>query len=62
MPKLRPRQKLVCVPCGREIVVSSAGVSRTTLWCCGKPMAAKAGAKRKATKKKAARRTVRKKK
>ncbi|HTY45488.1 MAG TPA: hypothetical protein VMD52_05825 [Patescibacteria group bacterium] len=30
--------KLTCVPCGRQIVVTNAGVSGSTIWCCGKPM------------------------
>ena len=42
MAKLKRGQKLVCVPCSREVVISSAGVSRTTLWCCGRPMQQKA--------------------
>jgi hypothetical protein len=45
MPKPKPRQKLVCIPCGREVVVSAAGVSRTSVWCCGKPMRPKTAAK-----------------
>ncbi|UCC94552.1 MAG: desulforedoxin [Candidatus Omnitrophota bacterium] len=38
MAKLRKGQKMVCVPCGREVVVSSGGISSATIWCCGKPM------------------------
>ncbi|MFH1768295.1 MAG: hypothetical protein ABH858_03945 [Candidatus Omnitrophota bacterium] len=49
MAKLKKGQKLVCVPCGREVLISSAGVSRSTIWCCGKSMAQ--GAKTKAKKK-----------
>ena len=54
MAKLKRGQKLVCVPCSREIVISSAGVSRTTLWCCGRPMQQKAKtvSKKKTTSKK----------
>ena len=36
--KAKKGDKLVCVPCGREVVVDNCGISRTTLWCCGKPM------------------------
>ncbi|MFA5039426.1 MAG: hypothetical protein WC732_07075 [Candidatus Omnitrophota bacterium] len=32
---------LICVPCGREIIVGTAGSSQHTIWCCGKPMATK---------------------
>ncbi len=45
MPKLKRGQKMVCVPCAREVIISSAGVSRTTLWCCGRPMQQKAKTK-----------------
>ena len=45
MANLKKGSKLVCSPCGREVVVSSAGISRTTLWCCGKPMISKSKAK-----------------
>ena len=41
MAKMRKGQKLACVPCGREVVVNSCGVSRSTIWCCGRPMASK---------------------
>ena len=44
MAKLKKGQKLSCIPCGRQVVVNACGVSRTTLWCCGKPMTAKAKA------------------
>ena len=53
MGKFKKGQRLVCVPCGREVVVDASGISRTTLWCCGKPMSAK---HKKAAKKKAAKR------
>ena len=39
--KVNKGAKLVCIPCGRQIVISDAGISRTTIWCCGKPMAKK---------------------
>jgi hypothetical protein len=51
MAKLKKGNRLVCVPCGRQVVVSNAGVSRTTIWCCGKAMAQKAAAAKKARKK-----------
>ena len=50
MAKLKKGQKLLCVPCGRQVVVNSAGISRTTIWCCGKPMGK--GKKKKAASKK----------
>jgi hypothetical protein len=54
MAKLKKGQKMVCIPCAREVVISSAGVSRTTLWCCGRPMQqkSKAAVKKKPAKKK----------
>jgi hypothetical protein len=58
MAKMKKGQKLVCVPCGREVTVSSAGVARTTLWCCGRPM----GGKKKAALKKKSKKAARKKK
>ncbi|MCX5702051.1 MAG: hypothetical protein NTW64_03620 [Candidatus Omnitrophica bacterium] len=53
MAKLKKGQKLLCVPCGREVVLSSLGVSETTIWCCGRPMnkKAKSVSKKKAAKK-----------
>ena len=36
--KVKKGAKLICVPCGREIVISNWGISRTTLWCCGRAM------------------------
>ena len=38
MARLVRGSKLVCVPSGREIVVTSKGVSCTTIWCCRRPM------------------------
>ena len=58
MANLKKGQKLVCVPCAREVVISDTGVSRTTLWCCGRPMKQKTKA---ASKKKAVRKTTAKK-
>ena len=26
---------LVCVPCGREILVTESGTAYSQLWCCG---------------------------
>ena len=48
---LKKGQSLVCVPCGRQVIVSSAGIARTTLWCCGKPMAKKTAARTTSAKK-----------
>lgn len=47
-------QKLVCVPCGTEVVVNRCGVDRATIWCCGKPMKqkSKVSAKKKVAAKK----------
>ena len=56
--KLKKGQSLLCVPCGREVTISSSGISRTTLWCCGRPMAG--GKKKAAAKKKAVKKTVKK--
>jgi len=42
MAKLTRGQKLVCIPCSREVVISNTGISRTTIWCCGRPMKQKA--------------------
>ena len=58
MANLKKGQKLVCVPCAREVVISDTGVSRTTLWCCGRPMKQKTKA---ASKKKTASKTTAKK-
>lgn len=44
MAKLKKGQEIVCVPCGREVVVNSAGISCTTIWCCGRPMQQKSQA------------------
>lgn len=41
MAKIRKGQKLTCIPCGREVIVDCCGISRRTIWCCGKPMASK---------------------
>jgi hypothetical protein len=49
--KVKKRQKLVCVPCGREVIVDCCGTSARTIWCCGKPMKKGSAAKKKAKKK-----------
>jgi hypothetical protein len=54
MAKLRKGQKLVCVPCGREVLINSSGISRTTLWCCGRAMNQKSKAKKSTSKRKTA--------
>lgn len=38
MGTIKKGQKLVCSPCGREVVIDACGVSKTTVWCCKKPM------------------------
>lgn len=38
MAKIKKGTRLLCVPCGREVVVDACGISVQTLWCCGKPM------------------------
>jgi len=53
MAKLKKGSKVVCQPCGREVIVSTAGISNSTIWCCGKPMKSKTkvGLKKKTAKK-----------
>ncbi len=53
MAKLKKGQKLVCIPCGRQVAIDCCGVSERTIWCCGRPMAKKAKkvAKKKKSKK-----------
>ncbi|MDD4940224.1 MAG: hypothetical protein PHI60_08755 [Candidatus Omnitrophica bacterium] len=51
MAKHKKGQKLLCVPCGRRVVIDACGASETTIWCCGRPMQKKAKAKLKKTKK-----------
>jgi len=46
MVSFKKKQKLVCVPCGREVIINNCGISRATIWCCGKPMAQKKGNKK----------------
>ncbi|MCK4908768.1 MAG: hypothetical protein KAS70_02615 [Planctomycetes bacterium] len=38
MVRLKKGQAIGCVPCGRQLVVSRAGISKTTIWCCERPM------------------------
>ncbi len=57
MAKLKKGDTMVCVPCGREVAVGFAGISESTIWCCGRPMKKNAKTKKvssikKATKKK----------
>lgn len=49
MAKLKKGQKLACVSCGREVVISNLGVARTTIWCCGKSMKAKTKTKKRSS-------------
>jgi topoisomerase IA-like protein len=62
MAKLKKGQTMECIPCAREIVISNAGASSTTLWCCGRPMKekSKAVAKKKTTSKTAAKKVSKK--
>ncbi len=39
---LKKGSKLVCVSCGREVIIDCCGASARTIWCCGKPMKKKA--------------------
>jgi len=55
MVKLKKGQKLACVPCGREVVISNCGVARSTIWCCSKPMKEKTTKKKMPVEKKQAR-------
>ncbi len=59
MAKVKRGQTMVCIPCAREVVISNAGASSTTLWCCGRPMKQKSKA---TAKKKTASKTTAKKK
>lgn len=47
MAKLKNGQRLVCEPCGTEVIVDSCGVYGSSIMCCGKPMTAKAKTNRK---------------
>ena len=48
--KVKKGARLVCVPCGREIVIDSCGMSEKTIWCCSKPMKKKVRKSAKKTK------------
>ena len=52
MAKVKKGQEMFCIPCAREVVISNAGASSTTLWCCGRPMKekSKVAVKKKTTK------------
>jgi hypothetical protein len=50
--ELKKGSRLVCIPCGREVVVDCCGASDRTIWCCGKPMIRGARAKLKRASKK----------
>ena len=36
--KIKKGEKLLCIWCDREVVVSNCGISGSTLLCCGRPM------------------------
>ncbi|MFA5114805.1 MAG: hypothetical protein WC469_01905 [Candidatus Omnitrophota bacterium] len=52
MAKLKKGQKLTCIPCGRQVIVDACGISRRTIWCCGKPMSPKSKSKSKSSSRK----------
>lgn len=45
MAKIKKGAKLICAPCGREVMVTNAGISETITWCCRKPMKKKTSSK-----------------
>ncbi|MFA6349369.1 MAG: hypothetical protein WCY12_00375 [Candidatus Omnitrophota bacterium] len=47
MAKIKKGAKLMCVPCGREVMVTNAGISEAIIWCCKKPMKKKTSSKAK---------------
>lgn len=47
MTKFKKGQKMVCVPCGREVSVDCCGMSASTVWCCGQPMTVKTKSRKK---------------
>jgi len=49
MAKVKKGSRLVCVPCGREVIVDACGISEQTIWCCGKPMAHRKASSRKSS-------------
>ena len=50
MAKFKKGQKLVCVPCGREVIMDCCGISDTTIWCCGRPMKQESKVKKRSSK------------
>lgn len=50
MAKPKRGQKMICVPCGRQVTIDACGISRTTLWCCDRPMRPKSKARKKSKK------------
>ncbi|MCM8796947.1 MAG: hypothetical protein NC923_03610 [Candidatus Omnitrophica bacterium] len=38
MTKFNKGDKLVCVPCGREVIIGCCGISDSAILCCGTPM------------------------
>ena len=50
MAKIKKGAKLMCVPCGREVMVTNAGISEAIIWCCRKPMKKKTATLAKRTK------------
>ncbi len=50
MAKIKKGAKLMCVPCGREVMVTNSGISEAIIWCCRKPMKKKASSKAKKAK------------
>jgi len=47
---LKKGAKLMCIPCGRQVIIDAWGAATRTIWCCGRPMerkSAKAKAKTK---------------
>jgi len=36
--KIKKGTKLLCVLCGREVIISDYGISDSILLCCGRPM------------------------
>lgn len=47
MAKHEKGERLVCVPCGREVIIDCCGASDNTIWCCGTAMEKKRKAKAK---------------
>lgn len=49
--KITKGSRLICSPCGREIVVTDCGITKRTLWCCGRSMGKSSVTKKKTIKK-----------